>query len=70
MLHYFYEWLHIYSIHFGALVALGLVTTVYVRGLPEPKEICGLLKSAVALGAIIAVFSSHAHAHYLSHFVK
>jgi hypothetical protein len=67
---YFSEWGHVYLIHFGAWVAFAFGATVHKNGLPQPKQIPKLLLSAVILASVVAVFSSHSHAHYISHFVK
>lgn len=68
-MNYLFEWFHIYFIHFTALVAFFISTTVTVKGLPKLKEIQPMLLSSVILSSLVAVFSSHAHHHYLDHFL-
>jgi glucose uptake protein GlcU len=65
---YFIEWGHTYLVHLGAWVgfAIGVHTTKF--GLPHPKQIPTITLSALILAAIVAIFSSHAHNHYLAHF--
>lgn len=68
MLHYLVEWLHIYAIHTGALTGLLMIDNVRKEGLPLPSK--ALVIKPLVWAMILAIFSSHAHAHYMSHFVK
>lgn len=65
MLEYFVQWGHHYVMHFGAIVSVGLMASLYKDGLPEPKKLPKLLLSAVCLAAVVALFSSHSHTHYI-----
>ncbi len=70
MLPYLIEWGHTYLVHFGSWMTFAFAATVTKKGLPQPKDVLGIVQSAVAMAAIVAIFSSHAHSHYLNHFVK
>lgn len=67
---YFIAWGHAYLVHFGAWVSLIIAATIHKDGAPEPSRLKGIIISAVALASIAAAFSSHSHAHYLSHFIN
>jgi hypothetical protein len=66
--HYLIEWGHTYMMHFGAWVSFAFGAQVTKKGLPEPKEVKSLLVSAIVMAAVVAVFSSHSHNHFLQHF--
>lgn len=70
MSEYFLQWGHAYLLHFGAWISFSIGATVAKSGLPKPKDIPMILLSSVILAAVVAIFSSHAHTHYLSHFIK
>lgn len=57
-------------VHFGAWVSLIIAATVHKEGAPEPAKLKGIFVSAVALAAVVALFSSHSHSHYVSHFIN
>jgi hypothetical protein len=65
---YIVQWGHTYLVHFGAWIgfAIGVHTTKF--GLPHPKQIPMIVLSSVILASLVAIFSSSAHNHYLSHF--
>lgn len=63
---YFINWAHAYSVHFGVWVTFVVGCTIYRDGAPSPKKLPGLLESALAIAAILSVFSSHSHVHYIS----
>ena len=67
---YFSEWGHIYVVHFGAWVTFLLAATAHRKGTPKPEKIPRMLLATIVLASIAAIFSSHSHAHYLSHFTK
>jgi len=70
-MNYFIQWSHVYSAHFGAWVTFVVASSVHKKGVP--KNIWPLLKSALAMSAVLSLFSSHAHVHYanfLTHMVK
>jgi hypothetical protein len=68
MSQYIVEWLHHYAIHFGAWVCFLIAATVHKSGIPDaPDKTMG---KALFLAAILSIFSSFSHNHYLSHFVK
>jgi hypothetical protein len=69
MSEYMITWGHAYLMHFGAWVSFAFGATVYKNGLPEPKKIPSMVLSAVTLAAIVAIFSSHSHTHYLQKFI-
>lgn len=66
MTHYFIEWGHTYLIHVDALTGVLMLDKVRKEGLPFPT-IMGVIKPLI-WALILAIFSSHAHAHYISHF--
>jgi hypothetical protein len=68
MLHYLVEWGHIYLIHVGVLTGLLMIDNVRREGLPFPNKM--LIFKPLVWALILAVFSSHSHAHYLNHFVS
>jgi hypothetical protein len=70
MINYLTEWLHLYSIHLGVITTLLILLDMYLKGLPETKEILSKFKSAIIIAACVAVFSSHAHNHMLFHLIK
>jgi hypothetical protein len=69
MVEYFTEWGHTYLMHLGAWVSFGIGATVMKNGLPMSKEIPKIMLSCIILAAVVSVFSSHSHNHYLSHVV-
>ena len=70
MIQYLVNWLHLYSIHLGALVAILLLFDLYLKGLPEVKEMPGKFKSALIMSMGIALFSSHFHNHLVHYLLK
>jgi hypothetical protein len=66
---YLLQWAHAYVVHFGGWVAMLVAFAVYKDGLPEPKRLPSLFKSAVALAFFASFFSSHAQHHLISHFL-
>jgi hypothetical protein len=67
---YLIQWANTYLLHFGAWVSLALVVNLHKNGIPKPEKLPKIILSAVLLAAFAAIFSSHSHAHYLSHFVN
>jgi hypothetical protein len=65
---YFIQWADAYFLHVGIWVSTLVSFHIYKKGLPRLSSIGSIFKSAIVLAAIAAGFSSHAHAHYLSHF--
>lgn len=71
MIKYLVEWLHLYSIHFGAIVAILMLFELYKNGLPDDfRNFKGKLISAVVLAGVLAIFSSHCNTHMLFHVLK
>jgi hypothetical protein len=70
MIHYLLEWGHMYLVHVGALTSAFAIGSIYKEGLPyiEGYELIETMIRALCSAALIAIFSSHAHSHYLSHF--
>lgn len=65
---YLIQWADAYFLHVGIWVSTLVSFHIYKNGLPELSGIANMFKSAIVLAAVAAGFSSHAHAHYLSHF--
>ena len=68
MLHYLVEWGHIYLMHVAALSGALILDKARAKELPLPS--LDLVIGPFVWASMIAILSSHAHAHYLSHFVK
>ena len=66
---YLILWSHIYLIHFGAWVTFCLATTVMKNGVPHIREIPKILLAAVIMAAVMSVFSSHSHTHFINQLV-
>jgi hypothetical protein len=66
MIQHFIQWGHLYIVHFGALMSFCLAANVTKSGLPPISAIPQLVYSSAALSAIIAIFSSGSHAHYIA----
>jgi hypothetical protein len=60
------QWFHLYIVHFGALMSFCLAANVTKNGLPLVSAIPQLVCSSAALSAIIAIFSSGSHSHYIA----
>ena len=70
-MNYIIEWLHLYSIHFGTIVASLITLDVVKKGLPDSfKDSKKKVASAILISAVTALFSSHAQNHYLTHYTK
>ena len=65
MLDYLVQWGHMYVVHIGAWVTFGFGATIYKNGMPPLSEVPSMLKTAIILALILAIFSSHSH-HYLA----
>lgn len=50
-------------------VTFGVAVSIYKNGLPQPKELYKLFESALILSAILSIFSSQSHTHYLQKLV-
>lgn len=67
---YYINWFHLFVIHFGMWVTFMFGATIMKGEIPEPDKLWKLFKSVVILAALLSVFSSHSHVHYLSNFLK
>jgi hypothetical protein len=67
MMSYYINWFHLFVIHFGMWVSFMFGAKVMKGEIPEPEQLLKLLKSVVILAVVLSVFSSHSHAHYISH---
>jgi hypothetical protein len=67
-MNYFVEWARHFVVHFGVWVSMGVLMTLHKDGLPNPKLIPRLMKSAIGLAFILSIFSSHSHMTYLNSF--
>ena len=70
MSEYLIEWGHTYLMHFGAWVSFAIGANVVKNGLPTIKEIPKIMASCIILAAIVGIFSSHSHNHYVSHAIQ
>ena len=70
MYSYLLQWTHLYLIHVGAWVSFAFGAQVTKNGLPDPRKVPSMLLSAVILAAVVAIFSSHSHTHFLQHFAS
>jgi hypothetical protein len=61
---YLLLWSHYYFVHFCALVAFCITSTVVKSGIPEFKTIPRLLCAAMVISLVIGFFSSCGHTHY------
>jgi hypothetical protein len=68
ILSYLTEWGHIYLMHVCALTGILMLDNIRKEGLPFPSK--ALVIKPLVWALILAAFSSHAHTHYLSHFVS
>lgn len=66
MSHYLMIWGHMYLIHFGAWITFSIGCTVHREGVPSPKALPELFKSATVLSLFLSIVSSQSHAHYLN----
>jgi len=69
-MNYFINWGHAYIVHFGVWFSFAFACSIYKSGIPEPKNLGGMLSSAVILSAILGIVSSHSQIHFLTQFVK
>lgn len=67
-MNYFTDWAHIYMVHFGMWISFMIAASVHKNGVQEMPD--KLIYRAMILSAFVAIFSSHAHNHYMQHFVK
>ncbi len=63
-MNYYVHWAHAYSVHFGLWVTYSIAMTIYRDGLPNVKDLPGLLKTALVIASVLSIFSSHSHVHY------
>lgn len=71
MIEYTINWLHLYSIHFGAVVAILLLFDVYKEGLvSDLSHLKDKFKVAAVMAMFVSLFSSHCHMHTVVHFLK
>jgi hypothetical protein len=66
MIHYFHQWLDLYIVHIGGWISLGFAASLHKNGIPKSRQIRPLLLSAIKLSLILALFSSHAHNHWMN----
>lgn len=64
---YFVQWGHTYVMHFGAWVSLMFTVQIHKVGILPASSIRTYLGRALVLAAVLSVFSSHSHNHYLQH---
>jgi hypothetical protein len=69
MIDYLIIWGHMYLIHVSAWTSLIMLNEIYQNGVPKPIKALKLLARSAFVAAVLGLFSSHAHSHYLSHFV-
>ena len=70
MLEYLAHWGHLYLVHLGVWISALTGVAVSKNGIPlKPHDTLDLLKSVLLLALVMAMFSSHAHSHYIQHFI-
>lgn len=62
---YLIQWFHLYIIHFSAWITFAIGAHVVKNGVPILQKSMNILLSSIFLASIVALFSSHAHNHYL-----
>jgi hypothetical protein len=67
---YIAEWGHTYIVHLGVWVSLIVTRHAMVHGITSVYDSFRLVRNALVLGALVGLFSSHAHNHIRSHFMK
>jgi len=65
-MNYLISWLHLYTIHTGAWISACFICELTKHGIPRKWQVGSLLSSAIRVSLILALFSSHAHNHYLA----
>lgn len=65
---YLIEWGHMYYVHFGGWVTFMIAASVHRDGIDSIST--KTVGKIMVLSVIASMFSSHAHSHYLDHFVK
>jgi len=67
-MNYLTTWFHAYIIHFSGWISLMFGTHFYNNGIEKFEDIKPLFKVAFITSAILSLFSSQAHTHYLTYF--
>lgn len=67
MFEYLIQWAHMYIVHFGIWVTFMFGITMHSNGIPHLKELPDMFKTSMILSAILSIFSSHSHHHFMTH---
>lgn len=67
---YLLHWMHAYIVHFGVWMNVLIAFHVYHNGLPDPRKIPSVFKSAGILAIFISVLSSQAQTHIIKYFLE